>query len=128
MSASREGTARSKIGLRIKSGSITHIDFKHPWILFTTAESCENIAKSATVLIDLTSSRFICFVNLRFWKEYVELSPLELELTHHGSFTVGFSLFKPTYNSMSLCIKLETKSRRLLNSDAMDLMKALSWL
>jgi hypothetical protein len=42
------------------------IDFKALWILETVVESWENIARSATVLRDLTSSRFISFVSRRF--------------------------------------------------------------
>lgn len=64
-SASRAGSARSRIGCKMMSGSMTLIDFIQLWMLDTVVLSCENIANKVTVLRLLTSSRRISFVRRR---------------------------------------------------------------
>ena len=62
---SKAGTARSRIGYNIRSGSMRLIHFKQLDTLLTVLESSENIDSSATVRKHCTSSRLICFVKRR---------------------------------------------------------------
>lgn len=57
--ASKDGTARSNMDGRMRSGSMMTIDLSALWTLDTVVSSVEKIARSATVRRQRTSSRRI---------------------------------------------------------------------
>jgi len=87
----------------MRSGSMMLIDFKALWMFEIVVESWENIARSTTVLRDLTSSRFIIFVSRRCYKTIAEegLNSLQHKRTT-GVLQLGWrSSYHPVYLSVA---------------------------